>query len=106
MIYTVPFKTNIPYSFTSSAGKNNFKIHIKYSIEDDTYFMDIDLYQNGSYVPIISCLNITIGCDLFMPFQQYELGSLFILPIDNRYIFEVPHADTLVSKYVMVWEHN
>ena len=106
MIYTVPFKTNTPYSFTSSAGKNSFKIHIKYCISDDTYFMDIDKFINGSYVPIISCLNLTVGCDLFMCFKQHELGYLFIVPTDSRYMYEVPHSDTLVSKFVMVWEHD
>lgn len=106
MIYSIPFKTNTPYSFTSTAGKNNFKIHIKYCISDDTYFIDIDQFINGSYVPIISCINITVGCDLFMPFQNYGLGNLFVLPTDNRYMFESPHSDTLVSNYILVWEHD
>lgn len=106
MVYVVPFKTNMPYSFTSSAGGNNFKIHVKYSIADDTYFLDIDQFINGKYTPIISCLSLTVGCDLFAPFTQYGLGYLFVVPTDSRYTFEVPHSDTIVSRFVMYWEHD
>lgn len=106
MFYSLSFKDNSSYNFTSSAGGNEFKFHIKHAMSDDSYYMDIDINRNGSYVPIISCVRLSCGCDLFIPFKRWGLGSMFIVPIDDKYYNKEPTADTLTSKYIMIWEHN
>jgi len=106
MIYTLPFRKNSSYTFTSYAGGNQFKFHIKHCISDDSYFMDIDMLQNGNYEPIISDVSLTCGCDLFIPFKRYGLGTFMIIPTDSRYFNEIPNADTIVSKYIIFWEHD
>ena len=105
-IYKLPFRSNSPYTFTTTAGGNNFKFYIKHAIHDDTYFMDIDMNIDNKFVPIIRCINLTCGCDLFIPFKRYGLGSLFVIPTDVRYYHEVPRADTILTKFVMMWEHD
>lgn len=106
MIYKVPFRSKSSYNFTSNAGGNNFRIHIKHNLRHDTYYMDIDLQRNGVYENIISGLNITCGTDLFMPFQRYGLGTLYIIPTDSRYYNEVPRADTITTYFYMMWVHD
>lgn len=105
-IYKLNFRSNSAYNFTASAGGNSFKIHIKHSISDDTYFMDIDMLKDNNYVPIISCINITVGVDLFLPFARYGLGRFYVMPNDSRYYTDVPRADTILSKFYILWEHE
>lgn len=106
MIYTLPFRSNAPYSFTAHAGQNNFKFHIKHAMSDDTYYMDVDIQRNGSYENIISCLALTAGCDLFIPFKYYGLGTFMVIPINSLYYNEVPRANTILSKFMIYWEHD
>lgn len=105
-LYTIPFRSNSAYSFTSQAGGNQFMFHIKHSISDDTYFMDVDMLVDGNYEPIIQCINLTCGCDLFMAYKRYGLGSLFVIPTNRDYYNKVPQANTILSKFVMFWEHD
>lgn len=105
-LYKVPFRSNCPYSFTTHAGGNDFRIHIKHCISDDTYFMDIDLRVNGTYKPIIQCINITCGSDLFIPYKRYGLGTLLVIPTDRDYYNKVPQSDTILSKFIMIWDHD
>ena len=106
MLYTLPFRKNSPYSFTSNAGGNQFKFHIKHAMSDDTYYMDIDIFQNGKYVPIINSVKLTCGCDLFIPYKRYGLGTFMVIPTDSRYYNLNPNADSLIPYYVIVWEHD
>lgn len=105
-VYTLPFRTNTPYSFTATCGGNNFKFHIKHAMSNDTYYMDIDIMRNNRYEPLIQCLAITCGCDLFIPFKQYSLGTFMVVPNDPRYYTQVPNADTIISKFLIYWEHD
>jgi hypothetical protein len=105
-VYKLKFRSNAPYSFTASAGRNSFRIHIKHSIADDTYFMDIDMLKNNNYVPIIRCVSLTVAVDLFIPFARYGLGHFYVMPNDSRYYTEVPHSDTILSKFYILWEHE
>lgn len=106
IIATLKFRSNSSYSFTSNCGGNNFRFHIKHCISNDTYFMDIDMYKNGKYEPIISCINLTCGSDLFIPFKRYGLGTLMIIPTDSRFYNKVPQSNTIIDKFIMIWEHN
>ncbi len=105
-LYKVPFRSNCAYSFTSNCGGNNFKFHIKHNISDDTYFMDIDMLVERKYKPIIQCVNLTCGSDLFISYKRYGLGTLMIIPTDKNYYDKVPQANTILSKFVMMWEHD
>ena len=105
-IYTLPFRSNTAYSFTAHAGGNDFKFHIKHSITDDTYFMDIDMLLDRQYKPIIQCVNLTCGSDLFIPYKRYGLGTFLVIPTDRDYYNEVPRANTILSKFVIFWEHD
>lgn len=106
MIYKVPFRSNSSYNFTANSGGNNFRIHIKYDLRHDMYYMDVDLQQNGVYTPIIHDINMTCGMDLFFPWHYYGLGILYIVPSDSRYYAEVPRADTITKYFYMLWEHD
>lgn len=107
IITTLQFRSVSSYNYTANAGGNNFRFHIRYSVSDDSYFMDIDIMRNNVYEPIAHCIRLCVGADLFIPFRRYGLGSLFIVPTDNRYIKETgPNSDNILTAYKMVWEHD
>ena len=106
MLYVYPFRTNTSYNFTTNVGGNNFRVHIKHNLRYNTYYMDIDMQQDGSYQPIISGINMTTGMDLLFPFKHYNLGILYIIPKDSRYYSEVPKAETITKYFYMSWEHD
>ena len=104
--YTLPFRSNSSYSFTANAGGNNFRIHIKHNLRNDTYYMDVDISRNGNYENIIRSINITCGMDLFFPYQYYGLGTLYVIPTDSRYYDKVPKAETITRYFQLLWSHD
>lgn len=105
-VYTLPFRSNSSYNFTANSGGNNFRIHIKHNLRNDTYYMDIDIQRNGVYENIIRSINLTCGMDLFFPYRHYGLGTLYIVPMDSRYYALVPKADTITRYFQMLWSHD
>lgn len=107
-VYKMKFKSIAPYSFTKSCGKNKFNFHICYSVSDDTYYMDIDMWINGKYEPIAHCIRMSCGTDLFIPYKRFGLGTLFIIPTDSRNVFDNngPTSKTILDRYIIYWEHE
>lgn len=108
MVVALNFKSVSPYTFTSSAGKNQFRFTIKYSIGDDSYFMDIEILENNKYKMIAQCIRLSCGVDVFLPYKRYGLGTLLVVPTDSRNYADNngPTADTILNRYCMVWEHD
>ena len=116
MLYKKSFLSNSPYSFTADAGGNSFQFHIKHDMLHDTYYMDIDIKRDQQYTPLFCGLALTCGCNLFQHLQHYGLGTFMVIPIDPDYYYdnnrditqtkEIPHADTIVNKFIILWEHD
>ena len=106
MVYTLPFRSNSSYNFTANSGGNNFRIHVKHNLRDDTYYLDVDIQREGVYVPIIHSINLTCGMDLFFSWQYYGLGTLYVIPTDSRYYGKVPKADTITRYFQLLWSHD
>ena len=108
LIAKLKFKSVAPYSFTAPAGRNMFQFHIKYCVSDNSYYMDIDIMEDGKYKPIANSVSLSCGADIFIPFKSFGLGSMFVIPVDSRNYKDPigPTPETILDKYIMVWEHD
>lgn len=106
MIYQIPFRSNSAYSFTTNAGGSTYKIHIKYDLVKDKYYMDIDKQVGAKWEEFSYGISLTCGTDLLLPYQGYGMGNMFLVPVEKDYYDKEPTAETLISKYILLWEHN
>ena len=100
------FATNVSHTFSHSIGNSIFKLHILYSPHKDKYVLNVDKLIEGKYVNIINSITLTTGVNLFLQYQYYGLGQLWIIPMTDDVSGEIPSSDTLQDKYVMFWVHD
>lgn len=105
MVVKLDFITNRSYNFKRIINNNTFKIHLKYNDFKDCYYINIDKYENNSYINKVNGILIVCGIDLFLPFKYLGLGSLFVIPNLIELYDIIPNANNLIGNYYMLWEN-
>lgn len=106
MTYQFDFPSNTSYSFIHLVNGTYYKIHILYDAHTDSYYMNVDKYENNEFVNIINSINLTTGLDLFLQFKYLGLGSFFIIPATDKQYRNDPRASTIKNSYFIIWEHD
>jgi len=106
MVYKIDFPTNTSFNFIHLVNNVRYKFHILYNSYDNTYYMDIDKFENGAYKNILNTIKITTGIDILLQYKYYDLGSMYIVPATSNIYKNEPSAETLKDNYFILWEHN
>lgn len=106
MIYKFDFPTNVSFNFIHLVNNIQHKIHVLYNSYDDTYYMNIDKFEDGKYKNILNSIRVTLGINLFLQYNYYNLGSFFVIPTTSKVYRNDPKASTIKDNYFILWEHN
>lgn len=102
----ITFPTHNSHSFIQIVENTTFKISIVYCPYNDSYVMNVDKLVDGEYIQIINGIALTTGVNLFQPFKYHKLGNMWLFPLTDKSFDKNPSAETLVSDYVILWEHD
>ena len=105
-VYQFEFSSNTNYSFIHLVNGIYHKIHILYDSSTDSYYMNVDKYINNDFVNIINNVRITMGVNVFLQFQYYNLGEFLIIPITDKLYRKDPSSSTIKNGYIILWSHN
>lgn len=104
--YQFDFPSNKSHSFTHLVNGIYYKVHILYDTHTDSYYMNIDKYNNTKFENIINSIRLSTGIDLFIQYRYLNLGKFFVIPATDKQYRNDPKASTIKTNYFILWEHN
>lgn len=104
--YQFNFPTNSSYCFMHVVNGTYLKVHILYDVHTDSYYMNIDKYQNNAFKNIINSIKLVTGIDIFIQYKYLNLGKFFVIPSTDTQYRNDPKASTIQNCYFIIWEHD
>lgn len=106
MVYAFSFKSNASYNFTHVVQGNSYRVHMIYDRYTDSYYIRIDKLVNGAFTRLLQGVRITTGINILLQYNYLELGGIWVIPISDNTVNDIPNASTIVSGYVFTWIHD
>lgn len=102
----IDFTQSREQSFSHIVKGKTFKVYIKYDILFNRYYLDLDIYKDGSFKPLVRDINLTTGVNLFLPYIGYGTGNLYLIPTKRDSYDKLPTASTIISDFYLLWEYK
>lgn len=106
MLYAFSFKSNASYNFTHTIQGTSYRVHLVYDLYTDSYYMHIDKLSNGAFVRLIQGVRVTTGINLLLQYSYLNLGGIWVLPVGDETIRQIPGAATINNGFIFTWEHD
>lgn len=106
MLYSFSFRSNASYNFTHVVKGNSYRVHMLYDSYTNSYYMSIDKLVNGAFKRLIQGVRVTTGINILLQFTYLNIGGIWVLPINDETIDDIPNPETIVSGYIFTWVHD
>lgn len=106
-MYIIPLAPSPNQTFTSTIPINGKKLKLyfflRYNTEEKCWNMDI---SDSNKKPLIFSIPLVCGCNILEQYDYLNIGSAYIVKLDNNVTDSEPNEYNLGDKFVLVWGDN
>ena len=99
----IQIKSSEPYNFNVNINGSNLRVHIRYNVHLNRYYLNVDRQEKGLFVNIASSIMLYSGFNLFMQHPQFNLGELYLIPLKSELYHQDPSAEN-ITDYMLYWK--
>ncbi|AIY82206.1 putative bacteriophage protein (plasmid) [Clostridium botulinum 202F] len=103
-MYIIPLTTSPNQTFTSTIPIDGKKIKLmfflRYNTEQKCWEMDI---SNSDKKQLVNSIPLVCGCNLLEQHSYLNIGSAYIVKVDNNISSTRPDEYNLGDKFILLW---
>lgn len=94
----IPLEPNPYYFFTITLEEDLYKLQFRWNYTDAAWYMNV---ENLSTYRAVNGIKLVTGIDLLQPYALYELGSMYMIDLEDEN-FD-PNFDDIGTRFCLVY---